>query len=66
VGLIRKALNASSPVLLPSVIFRGWIWGVAGALLAVALTITIILCGVHVPALQTIAICLVGDVDGEA
>jgi AI-2 transport protein TqsA len=36
--LTDKALNASSLVLLLSVIFWGWIWSVAGALLAVPLT----------------------------
>jgi predicted PurR-regulated permease PerM len=64
--LTGRALNVSSLVLLLSVIFWGWIWGVAGALLAVPLTITIILFCAHVPALQPIAILLGGDVDGKA
>jgi predicted PurR-regulated permease PerM len=63
---LGKALNVSSLVLLLSVIFWGWIWGVVGALLAVPLTITIILLCAHVPALQPIAILLGGDVDDEA
>jgi AI-2 transport protein TqsA len=48
------------------VIFWGWIWSVAGALLAVPLTITIILFCAHVPALQPITILLGADVDGDA
>ena len=40
--------------------------GVAGALLAVPLTITIILFCAHVPALQPIAILLGGDVDDQS
>jgi AI-2 transport protein TqsA len=63
--LTGKVLNVSSLVLLLSVIFWGWIWGVAGALLAVPLTITIILFCAHVPALQPIAILLGGDVDDQ-
>jgi predicted PurR-regulated permease PerM len=63
---LGKALNVSSLVALLSVIFWGWVWGVAGALLAVPLTITIILFCAQVPALQPIAILLGGDVDGEA
>ena len=64
--LTGKVLNVSSLVLLLSVIFWGWIWGVAGALLAVPLTITIILFCAHVPALQPIAILLGGDVDDQS
>ena len=55
-----------SLVLLLSVILWGWIWGVAGALLAVPLTITIILFCAHVSALQPIAILLGGDVDDQS
>ena len=47
-------------------IFWDWIWGVAGALLAVPLTITIILFCAHVSALQPIAILLGGDVDDQS
>jgi AI-2 transport protein TqsA len=64
--LTGKALNVSSLVLLLSVILWGWIWGVAGALLAVPLTITIILFCAHLPALQPIAILLGGDVGDES
>jgi AI-2 transport protein TqsA len=64
--LTGRVLNVSSLVLLLSVIFWGWIWGVAGALLAVPLTITIILFCAHVPALQPIAILLGGDVDDQS
>lgn len=63
--LMGRTLNISSLVVLLSVIFWGWIWGVAGALLAVPLTVTIILICAHVPALQPLAVLLGGDVEDE-
>jgi AI-2 transport protein TqsA len=63
--LMGRTLNVSSLVVLLSVIFWGWIWGVAGALLAVPLTVTIILICAQVPALQPIAVLLGGDVEDE-
>ena len=63
--LMGRTLNVSSLVVLLSVIFWGWIWGVAGALLAVPLTVTIILNCAQVPALQPIAVLLGGDVEDE-
>jgi AI-2 transport protein TqsA len=63
--LMGRTLNVSSLVVLLSVIFWSWVWGVAGALLAVPLTVTIILICAHVPALQPIAVLLGGDADDE-
>jgi AI-2 transport protein TqsA len=60
-----RTLDMSSLVVLLSVIFWGWIWGIIGALLAVPLTVTIILICAHMPALQPIAVLLSGDVDHE-
>jgi AI-2 transport protein TqsA len=62
-----RTLNVSSLVVLLSVIFWGWIWGVVGALLAVPLTLTIILICAHVPALEPVAVLLSGGSDaGDA
>jgi AI-2 transport protein TqsA len=52
-------------VVLISVIFWGWIWGVIGTLLAVPMTATIMIACSHVPALRPIAIFLSGG-DGES
>lgn len=60
-----RTLNVSSLVVLLSVIFWGWIWGVVGALLAVPLTLTIILICAQVPALEPVAVLLGGDDDGD-
>ena len=57
-----RALNISSLVVLVSVIFWGWIWGVAGTLLAVPMTATIMIACSHVPALRPIAILMQGGV----
>jgi AI-2 transport protein TqsA len=40
-----------------------WLWGIAGAFLAVPLTVTIILVCPHVPALEPIAVLLGGGTD---
>jgi AI-2 transport protein TqsA len=63
--LMGRTLNVSSLVVLLSVIFWSWIWGVAGALLAVPLTVTIILICAHVRALQAVAVLLGGDIDDK-
>jgi len=52
-------------VVLLSVIFWGWIWGVVGALLAVPLTLTIILICAQVPALEPVAVLLGGGDERE-
>jgi AI-2 transport protein TqsA len=56
--LMGRTLNISSLVVLISVIFWGWIWGVAGALLSVPMTATIMIACGHVPALRPIAILM--------
>jgi AI-2 transport protein TqsA len=53
-----RTLNVSSVVVLLSVIFWGWIWGVPGALIAVPLTVTLILVCANTAALRPIAILL--------
>jgi AI-2 transport protein TqsA len=58
-----RTLGVSSLVVLLSVIFWGWIWGVVGALLAVPLTLTIILICAHVPTLEPVAVLLSGGTD---
>jgi len=55
-----RTLDVSSLVVLLSVIFWGWIWGVPGALIAVPLTVTIILVCANTSALRPIAILLSG------
>jgi AI-2 transport protein TqsA len=47
-----RTLDVSSLVVLLSVIFWGWIWGAAGALIAVPLTVTIILVCANTSALR--------------
>jgi AI-2 transport protein TqsA len=59
-----RTLNVSSVVVLLSVIFWGWIWGVPGALIAVPLTVTLILVCANTAALRPIAILLSGGGEG--
>jgi AI-2 transport protein TqsA len=61
-----RALNISSLVVLVSVILWGWIWGVAGTLLAVPMTVLIISACERVPALQPIAIMMQGGREERA
>ncbi|TNC74087.1 AI-2E family transporter [Rubellimicrobium roseum] len=50
---------ALSPlVLLVSLVFWGWAWGIAGALLAVPVTIALVVLGAHVPILRPWALML--------
>ena len=58
-----RALDVSPLVVLLSVIFWGWIWGVAGMILAVPLTATLITLCELVPALQPAAILMSGAPD---
>jgi AI-2 transport protein TqsA len=58
-----RVLDISPLVVLLSVIFWAWVWGVAGAVLAVPLTATIIIACMHVPALRPTAILLSRDGD---
>ena len=60
-----KTLDISPLVVLVSVIFWGWVWGVAGALLAVPITATLIIVGMNVPALQPLAVLLSASADPE-
>jgi AI-2 transport protein TqsA len=61
--LMGHTLNISSLVVLISVIFWGWIWGVVGTLLAVPMTVTIMIACSHVPALRPLAILMSGGDD---
>jgi predicted PurR-regulated permease PerM len=58
-----RALNISSLVVLVSVIFWGWVWGIVGTLLAVPMTATILIVCAQIPALRPIAMLMSG---GEA
>ena len=58
-----RALDISPLVVLLSVIFWGWIWGVPGLILAVPMTATLITLCELVPALQPAAILMSGSGD---
>lgn len=60
-----RTLNVSSLVVLLSVIFWGWIWGIPGALIAVPLTVTLILICANTEALRPIAILLSEGVENR-
>ncbi len=63
-----RILNISPLVVLVAVIFWGWVWGAAGALLAVPLTATIIIVCAHIEPLKPVALLLShgGDEDAVA
>jgi AI-2 transport protein TqsA len=58
-----RTLNVSSLVVLLSVLFWGWIWGVPGALIAVPITVTLILICANTDALRPIAVLLSDEPD---
>jgi AI-2 transport protein TqsA len=53
-----RGLSVSPVVLLWAVVFWSWMWGVAGAILAVPLTVILIITCAHVPPLRPIAMML--------
>ncbi len=58
-----KQLSVSPLVVLVSLLIWGWIWGVAGTLLAVPMMVLVIMIAVRVPALSFVALALSGDPD---
>ena len=58
-----KSLDISPLVVLLSVIFWGRVWGVAGAVLAVPLTATVVIACAHIPALRPVALLLSRSAD---
>lgn len=60
-----RQLSLSPLVVLLALIFWGWVWGVAGALLAVPLTIALVIVCMHVPELRPLAILLSEEGDEE-
>ena len=61
-----RHLSISALVILVSLLLWGWIWGVAGAVLAVPITVTIMVVCAHVPALRSFALALSGEDDFAA
>jgi AI-2 transport protein TqsA len=51
-------MSISPLVVLLSVVFWAWVWGPAGAVLAVPLTATLIIACAHIPSLEPIAVML--------
>lgn len=53
-----RTLAISPIVVLVSIIFWGWVWGVVGALIGVLLTATLVIVCDHVPPLRPVAVLL--------
>jgi AI-2 transport protein TqsA len=56
-----RQLSISPLIVLISLLLWGWIWGVAGALLAVPMTVLVIMIAARVPALEGVALALSQD-----
>lgn len=56
-----KALRVSPVVVLFSVLFWGWVWGLMGAVLALPMTVTVVVIFAHVRPLRPIALLLTGE-----
>lgn len=56
--LTGRSLAISPLVVLVSIVFWGWVWGLAGMLIGVLLTATIVIVFDHIPALRPLAILL--------
>ena len=53
--LMGRSLSLSPLLLLLSLVFWGWLWGVVGMILAVPFAVTIKICCQHIPGLQPVA-----------
>lgn len=60
-----RHLSISALVILSSLLFWGWVWGVAGAVLAVPITMVVMVACAHVPALRWVALALSDETDYE-
>jgi AI-2 transport protein TqsA len=59
---LEGKLMALSPFgVLLSIVFWGWLWGAAGALLAVPLTVVVVIACRHIPGARGVATLLAGD-----
>lgn len=60
-----RTVSLSSLVILVALLLWGWLWGIAGAFLAVPITITFLVVGAHVPALRPFALLVSNEIDME-
>ena len=56
-------IAAVAMVILVSLVFWGWAWGIAGALLAEPVTVGLVVLGAHVPVLRPWALLLSNQTD---
>ncbi len=61
-----KELSVSSLVVLIALLFWAWLWGIAGALLAMPITISIIVVCAHVAPLRKVAVLLSDEADEDS
>lgn len=61
-----RQVSLSSLVVLISLLIWGWVWGVAGAILAVPITIATMIVCAHIPPLRLFALMLSNAVDMES
>ncbi len=60
-----KLLKLSPVVVLVSIVFWGWVWGIPGALLGVPIMVGVVIACDHYPATRWIARFLVAEPEGE-
>lgn len=60
-----RRLRISAVVILVSLVFWTWVWGAAGAVLAVPMTVFILIASAHVPGLEWLARLLSGTADPD-
>ena len=58
-----RRVSISPLVVLIVLLLWGWIWGVAGAVLAVPITIALLIVSAHVPSLRPLAVILSNETD---
>jgi AI-2 transport protein TqsA len=60
-----RQVSISPLVVLIVLLFWGWIWGIAGAILAVPITIALVIVSSHVPPLRPLALILGDETEGR-
>lgn len=63
--MMSESLNLSALLILISLIFWGWLWGIPGMILSVPLTATVKIIFENIPQLKPLAVLMEGKITNE-